>query len=82
MRREFEVPDGFDPKVLDEAERAATSPTVPDLDWTDVELVTSTRRGRSTSTRPCTCSEHGEQGCEFARAANDAASLTDGAQGA
>jgi exoribonuclease R len=40
VRRELELPDGFDADVLAEAERSATSPQVPDHDWTDVELVT------------------------------------------
>ncbi len=40
VRRELDLPDGFDAAVLAEAERAAGTPTAPDHDWTDVAFVT------------------------------------------
>jgi len=40
IRAEFEVPEEFPPAVLAEAERRATEPRLPELDATDVPLVT------------------------------------------
>jgi len=40
IRRELELPSGFDADVLAEAEQAARSPKPSDHDWTDVEFVT------------------------------------------
>ena len=40
IRTELEVPDEFPPDVVAAAERAASSPRLPDLDRTDIELVT------------------------------------------
>jgi VacB/RNase II family 3'-5' exoribonuclease len=40
LREELGVPDAFPPEVLAEAESAARSPTMPDLDRTDLPLVT------------------------------------------
>ncbi len=40
LHRELELPDGFPPEVLEEARRAAKEPRLPDLDRTDLPLVT------------------------------------------
>jgi exoribonuclease R len=40
IRAEFDVPDEFPPEVLAEAERRAGQPPLPELDATDVPLVT------------------------------------------
>ena len=40
IRAEMGLPQGFSAQVLSDAERAASSPSLPDLDWTDLELVT------------------------------------------
>ncbi len=40
IRAEFEVPDDFPPAVLAEAERRAREPVLPELDATDIPLVT------------------------------------------
>jgi exoribonuclease R len=40
IRAEFEVPEDFPPPVLAEAERRAAQPRLPELDATDVPLVT------------------------------------------
>ena len=40
LRDELGLPDAFPPKVLAEAEDAATSPRMPDLDRTDLPLLT------------------------------------------
>ena len=40
VRRELELPDGFDADVLAEAERSARSPQASDHDWTDIDFVT------------------------------------------
>src|SRR5680860_1921070 len=40
IRRELELPSGFDADVLAEAEQAARSPKPSVHDWTDVEFVT------------------------------------------
>ncbi|HYO35212.1 MAG TPA: RNB domain-containing ribonuclease, partial [Geodermatophilus sp.] len=40
IRAEFEVPDGFPPEVLAEAQRIAAAPPLPDEDATDLPLVT------------------------------------------
>src|SRR4051812_47354167 len=40
IRAELGVPEAFDPSALAEAERAAVRPPLPELDATDVELVT------------------------------------------
>ena len=40
IRAELEVPDAFPPEVLAAAERAAAAPRLPELDRTDLELLT------------------------------------------
>jgi exoribonuclease R len=40
IRAEFEVPEGFPAEVLEEARRRAAEPPLPELDATDVPLVT------------------------------------------
>src|SRR3954467_11592988 len=40
IRAEFEVPESFPADVLAEAERVAARPPLPELDATDIELVT------------------------------------------
>lgn len=40
IRAEFDVPEEFPPEVLAEAERRADHPRLPELDATDVPLVT------------------------------------------
>ncbi|HWJ83125.1 MAG TPA: RNB domain-containing ribonuclease [Nocardioides sp.] len=40
VERELELPDGFPPEVVAAAKQAATRPTLPDLDRTDLPFVT------------------------------------------
>jgi exoribonuclease R len=45
LRTQLEVPGDFAPAVLDEAARAATTPSLPDEDATDIPFVTIDPRG-------------------------------------
>lgn len=40
LRRRLDLPDGFDPAILAEAEESARNPRLPALDRTDIEVVT------------------------------------------